>query len=76
MYTRPSHRDADLAVISDRRTHRGAGAPRAQQLVLKPATFIRAAWTVYERAGFSRAGGHQLPGQMVSDYEKDSLADH
>lgn len=56
MYTRPSHRGRKLGALIVERIEALARQERLRQLVLETGDRHPAAWTVYERAGFSRCG--------------------
>ncbi|BCH32683.1 N-acetyltransferase [Mesorhizobium sp. L-8-10] len=56
MYTRPSHRGRRIGVAIVARIEALARAEGMTRLVLETGDRHPAAWTVYERAGFSRCG--------------------
>jgi putative acetyltransferase len=56
MYTRPSHRGRKLGALILERIEALARGERLARLVLETGDRHPAAWTVYERAGFTRCG--------------------
>ncbi|UYN95518.1 MAG: GNAT family N-acetyltransferase [Enhydrobacter sp.] len=56
MYTRPSHRGRKLGAMIVERIEALARQERLRRLVLETGDRHPAAWTVYERAGFTRCG--------------------
>jgi putative acetyltransferase len=56
MYTRPSHRGRKIGAMIVERIETLARAEGLKRLVLETGDRHPAAWTVYERAGFSRCG--------------------
>ena len=56
MYTRPSHRGRKLGALILERIEALARQERVGRLVLETGDRHPAAWTVYERAGFTRCG--------------------
>jgi len=56
MYTRPSHRGRKLGALVLERIEALARQERLGRLVLETGDRHPAAWTVYERAGFTRCG--------------------
>ena len=56
MYTRPSHRGMKIGAMIVERIERLARQEGITRLVLETGDRHPAAWTVYERAGFSRCG--------------------
>jgi putative acetyltransferase len=56
MYTRPSHRGRKLGALIVERIEALARSEGLRQLVLETGDRHPAAWTVYERAGFTRCG--------------------
>jgi putative acetyltransferase len=56
MYTRPSHRGRKIGAEIVRRVEALAAQEGITRLVLETGDRHPAAWTVYERAGFSRCG--------------------
>jgi putative acetyltransferase len=56
MYTRPSHRGHRIGAEIVRRIEALARQEGLRRLVLETGDRHHAAWTVYERAGFSRCG--------------------
>lgn len=56
MYTRPSHRGRKLGALIVERIEALAREEGLRQLVLETGDRHPAAWTVYERAGFTRCG--------------------
>ena len=76
MYTRPSHRGRKIGA-HDRRSDRGPGAARRfRALVLETGDRHPAAWTVYERAGFTRCGAVlDYPDSQWSVFYEKSLTE-
>jgi putative acetyltransferase len=56
MYTRPSHRGRKIGALIVERIEALARAEGVARLVLETGDRHPAAWTVYERAGFTRCG--------------------
>ena len=56
MYTRPSHRGRKIGALIVERVEALARAEGLVRLVLETGDRHPAAWTVYERAGFTRCG--------------------
>jgi putative acetyltransferase len=56
MYTRPSHRGRKIGAIIVDRIETVARRDGLKRLVLETGDRHPAAWTVYERAGFTRCG--------------------
>jgi len=56
MYTRPSHRGLKIGALIVQRIEALARQERLKRLVLETGDRHPAAWTVYERAGFTRCG--------------------
>jgi putative acetyltransferase len=56
MYTRPSHRGRKIGAMIVERIEAVARGEGLKQLVLETGDRHPAAWTVYERAGFTRCG--------------------
>jgi putative acetyltransferase len=56
MYTRPSHRGRRIGALIVERIEAMARAEGCRRLVLETGDQHPAAWTVYERAGFTRCG--------------------
>jgi putative acetyltransferase len=56
MYTRPSHRGRKIGAMIVERIDALARSEGLQRLVLETGDRHPAAWTVYERAGFTRCG--------------------
>ena len=56
MYTRPSHRGRKIGALIVERIEALASAEGLKRLVLETGDRHPAAWTVYERAGFTRCG--------------------
>jgi putative acetyltransferase len=56
MYTRPSHRGRKIGAMIVERIDALARAEGLEKLVLETGDRHPAAWTVYERAGFTRCG--------------------
>ena len=56
MYTRPSHRGRKIGALIVERIEALARAEGLERLVLETGDRHPAAWTVYERAGFTRCG--------------------
>jgi putative acetyltransferase len=56
MYTRPSHRGRKIGAMIVQRIEALAGQEGLKRLVLETGDRHPAAWTVYERAGFTRCG--------------------
>lgn len=56
MYTRPSHRGHKIGALIVERIEALARAEGVARLVLETGDRHPAAWTVYERAGFTRCG--------------------
>ena len=56
MYTRPSHRGRKIGAAIVERIEALARRERLKRLVLETGDRHPAAWTVYERAGFTRCG--------------------
>lgn len=56
MYTRPSHRGQKIGAAMMARIEELARAEAIARLVLETGDRHHAAWTVYERAGFTRCG--------------------
>ncbi len=56
MYTRPSHRGQKIGALIVERIEALARAEGLERLVLETGDRHPAAWTVYERAGFTRCG--------------------
>jgi putative acetyltransferase len=56
MYTRPSHRGRRIGAVIVERIEALARQEGLQRLVLETGDRHPAAWTVYERAGFTRCG--------------------
>ena len=56
MYTRPSHRGRKIGAMIVERIEALARGKGLKRLVLETGDRHPAAWTVYERAGFTRCG--------------------
>ena len=56
MYTRPTHRGRKIGALIVERIEALARAEGVKRLVLETGDRHPAAWTVYERAGFTRCG--------------------
>jgi putative acetyltransferase len=56
MYTRPSHRGKKIGALIVERIEALARQEGVKRLVLETGDRHHAAWTVYERAGFTRCG--------------------
>jgi putative acetyltransferase len=76
MYTRPSHRGRRIGAVIVERIEALARQEGLQRLVLETGDRHPAAWTVYERAGFTRCGPVlDYPESAWSVfYEKDLVA--
>ncbi|WP_192245247.1 GNAT family N-acetyltransferase [Mesorhizobium silamurunense] len=75
MYTRPSHRGQKIGAQIVERVEALARQEGLQRLVLETGDRHPAAWTVYERAGFSRCGPVlDYPDSKWSVFYEKSLA--
>ncbi len=75
MYTRPSHRGRKIGVRIVERVEALARQEGYRRLVLETGDRHPAAWTVYERAGFSRCGPVlDYPDSKWSVFYEKSLA--
>jgi putative acetyltransferase len=76
MYTRPSHRGRKIGAKIAKRIEALARAEGLKRLVLETGDRHPAAWTVYERAGFTRGGPVlDYPDSKWSVFYEKSLAD-
>jgi len=73
MYTRPTHRGRKIGALIVERIEALARAEGVKRLVLETGDRHPAAWTVYERAGFTRCGPvlDYPDSQWSVFYEKD-----
>jgi putative acetyltransferase len=75
MYTRPSHRGRKIAAMIVERIEALARAEGLKRLVLETGDRHPAAWTVYERAGFTHCGPVlDYPASKWSVFYEKSLA--
>jgi putative acetyltransferase len=75
MYTRPSHRGRKIGAMIVECLEALARAEGLQRLVLETGDRHPAAWTVYERAGFTRCGSVlDYPDSKWSVFYEKSLA--